>query len=103
MAISRVRLYDIGTVFKVRIKDEDGNVVDLSASSTKQIIFRKSNGERLEKDAQFVTSGTDGWLKYESDEGDLDVKGIWKIQGYVIIGGGEWHSTWGEFEVTKNI
>jgi hypothetical protein len=98
---SKVRLGDIGVIFKVRIRNEDGNIENLTTASTKQLIFRKPDGTSETKNASFSTDGSDGYIQYISKEGDLDVKGIWKLQAFIVLGGNEWHTTLSEFEVTK--
>jgi hypothetical protein len=82
---AEIHVGDIGLTFRVTIKDQDSNVVNLSETLTKQIILNKPNGEILTKNATFYTDGTDGIIEYVTVEGDLDTQGIWKIQGYVVF------------------
>jgi len=103
MAEDEIHKGDVGTVFEVTLKD-GASIVDVSGASTKQIIFKKPNGGTVEKDADFVTDGQDGKLKYTTLADDLDVIGVWKLQAYVVISGsGDWKSDVGEFTVYDNL
>ena len=103
MAAGEVHENDIGTVFKLTVKDQDGVIVDISSASTKQIIFKKPGGNILTKTASFQTDGTDGIIKYTTLSGDLNEKGIWQIQAYVVITAGTFYSDVLEFKVYPNI
>lgn len=97
-----IHLNDIGTRFEVTISDE-GNIVDISTATTKEIIFGKPDSNILTKAASFVTDGTDGKIEYFSITGDLSVIGIWSIQSNLVLGSGTWRSEIKEFEVLRNI
>lgn len=103
-----IRLYDKGTEFIVEISECDDagyTPIDISAASARKIIFEKPDATILKVDASFVTDGTDGKIKYitigdpESQTGDLDQEGKWKIQGRVELPGGTWSSAIGSFYV----
>ena len=47
MASNEIHKNDIGTVFKVTIKD-GSSAVDIYTSTTKQLIFKKHSGQKLE-------------------------------------------------------
>ncbi len=96
------RVGDVGTVIEMLIQ-EDGSAMDLSGATTMQIIFRKPDGSKLEKDASFKTDGTDGRLKYTIGAGDLDQVGVWSCQAKVIFAGGLWTSSINSFEVLENL
>lgn len=93
---------DIGTVFEVIIKDGTA-IVDISGATTKQIIFKKANGETVTKTATFKTDGTDGKIQYTTVTNDLDVEGTWEIQAFVILASGEWMSDVSRFVVNRNL
>lgn len=101
------RLNDIGTILTVTITDEDGAVVDISGAEAGDIsmIFLKPDATNLTKTATFTTDGTDGKIKYTTVDGDLDVAGLWHIQGFVNISDGDvvFHSAVGAFEVATNL
>ncbi len=100
--MGEIHLNDIGTTFEVTIKD-DGQVVDISAVTLKQILFKRPNGFLLTKTANFVTDGTDGRMDYISVDGDLGQIGNWSIQAKITLGGGTWNSEIKPFEVFKNL
>lgn len=94
-----VHLHDVGTVFELTVVDQDGDIVDLSNATTRQIIFRKPNGTTLTKTATVVTDGQDGRMQCISAEGDIDKLGLWRWRGYVVTTSGKWHSDQPSFEV----
>lgn len=97
-----VHLDDIGTVFRALIVD-GSTAKDISTATTKQLIFKKPSGSKLTKDGSFYTDGTDGILQYTTVSGDLDEVGLWKVQGYVIIGTNEHKSDIYSFRVYYNL
>ena len=98
-----VHIGDVGTIFRLTIKDQDGTVVDISSATTQEIIFQKPDGTSFTKTSVFTSDGTNGQTKYISVDGDLNVKGLWHIQAHVIISAGEWHSSIKHFKVKPNI
>lgn len=97
---------DIGVDFIVDIVDQDGNVVDLTGATTLELCFLRPDGDPIQRTAVAVTPpGVDGKIHYLSVAGDLTPDGInWKLQGHVILPGGEeFHSTTETFIVKKNI
>jgi len=103
MSANEIHKSDIGTLFKVTIKDGDTAVDISSASVTKQIVFRKPSGTLLTKAASFFTDGTDGILTYTSISGDLNEIGSWKLQAYVVLGSNEFRSDLASFKVHRNL
>lgn len=102
MASGEIHKNDIGTEFRCTMKD-GSSIVDVSTASTKQLIFVKPSGEKLTKTATFYTDGTDGIISYVTVSGDLNECGLWAIQGFVIIGTGEYHSDIRNFKVERNL
>lgn len=102
MADGEVRINDVGTTFKATFYD-GSSIVDISSASTKQLIFQKPNGDKLTKDGSFYTDGTDGILQYTTEEGDIDTDGLWKLQGYIIIGTNKHKSDIYKFRVYNNL
>lgn len=80
---------DIGTVYRLRLIDQDSAAVDLSSAQTLTVEFERPNGTRFEKSAVIETSpGTDGYLKYENTSADgsiLDMAGTWKFRGRAVF------------------
>lgn len=98
----QIHVSDVGTKFRPTVKD-DGLILDISGASTLQMFFRKPTGAVITRTAVLDTSGTDGKMKYVSIAGDLDVAGEWRVQGRVVIGGGDWHTDEARFTVWKNL
>ena len=98
---------DIGTKFILTLKD-GGTAVNVStASSTKNIIFKKPSGSVVTKGAAFDDTGADGKIKYTTVAGDLDEVGYWEIQAHVVVTGGSNPGTFNSeiegFLVKKNL
>ncbi len=99
-----IHIGDIGTIFTVTIKDEDGTVVDVSTDSTQEIICAKPNGDTVTQTSSFTTDGTDGKIQFTTTAaGDLDKKGKWHLQGKVVITAGTWRTNIGHFKVFANL
>ena len=94
---------DVGTGFVVQFTDENGTVLDISGATTKQIIFQRPDGTDLIATAVFVTNGVDGQAMYVTQANDLNQDGTWKIQGYVVLPNGSWHTQTGKFKVKANL
>ncbi len=93
---------DVGNIFRVTVV-EDGAAIDVSASSTKQIFFKKPDGMKLTKTATFTVDGSDGRIEYAVIAGDLDQIGIYRIQAYVVIGSNYYYSEIQSFKVYDNL
>lgn len=101
---AEIHVGDVGTAFKITVKDEDEAVIDISTATLKQIWFQKADGTVVTKTASFVTDGTDGQMQYVTEDDDLDQTGKWKIQGYIEIGASrKVHTDISEFKVWPNL
>ena len=100
--IEKLQVGDVGTAFRIRILD-DGDVVDLSSCTLKQIIFKKPDDTVVEETAVFYTDGIDGYIQYVSVDGDIDQTGKWKYQGYVEFNTLSWHTNYVSFLVKDNL
>lgn len=96
--ITKVRLNDVGTIFRVRIL-EDTTPVDLTASTDKHIIFTKPDGTQVTQEADFYTNGSDGYIQYTTIAGDINQTGLWNLQGYVQFTNQSWHTSIDSFLV----
>lgn len=95
---------DIGTVFELEIRDQDNDVVDISTASVKKMKFRKPDGTVVTNDASFSTDGTDGKIRWTTDDvDDLDQAGDWSREGYVELSSGKWHTTIVTFRVHEHL
>jgi hypothetical protein len=103
MPANEIHKSDIGTVFKVTIKDS-ADVVNVSTATTKQIILKNPSGTKLTKDASFFTDGSDGIITYTTISGDLSEEGMWKLQGYIVLtGGNTFYTDISTFKVYRNL
>lgn len=94
---------DVGTAIFLYFT-EDAVPFDISLATTKELLFQKKNRETFKKDGTFVTDGSDGGIVYVTeDETILDVAGEWKVQGYIELPSGKWHSDIFTFNVGENI
>lgn len=100
--IDKIRFGDVGTIFRIRILDS-GVPVDLSGCTTKEILFRKPDDTSVTKTASFFTDGKDGYIQYVTTSGDLDISGVWNIQGFIGFSTQSWHTTIDSFLVSTNI
>ena len=98
-----IHLNDIGTVFEVTVKDNSDNVVDISSASVMQIHFARPDKTTFTKTAVLSTDGSDGKMKYETVDGDLDQVGRWRLQGDITLLTGTWSTTISTFRVYTNI
>ena len=97
MAIQRVFVGDVGTVFEATLK-EVGVVVNISSATAKQLIFERPDGSTFTVTASFTIDGTDGKLQYTILVGDLNIAGLWSWQAKVTLAsGGPFHSETKEF------
>jgi len=80
-----IHIGDIGTTFQLTVIETDGTVVDISAATVMRMYFKKPDGERACREAEFKTDGEDGILDYVTVEDDIDQTGQWQLQGYVEI------------------
>lgn len=69
------------TMFRYTVQDQDGNVVDISSASVKQITFKSPHGTVYTYDASFYTDGSDGVLQYRFTI--PGPSGIWKASVYI--------------------
>ena len=91
-----------GTTFKITVED-DGSVVDVSASTDKRIYFRKPDGTIINRVAGFFTDGTDGIISYVASSGHLDATGRWQLQGFVKLGTESFQTDYSSFMVKANL
>jgi hypothetical protein len=100
-----VHVDDIGTKFVIEFRDK-GKILNIENATVMKTIFNKTkakNTKTVVQDADFYTDGKDGRTVYISVEGDIDVDGLWEIQGYVDLPDGKWYSSKDSFEVYPNI
>ena len=86
-----------GHTHTITVTDEDGDIVDVSGATTKEIVFQRRGGSEITKEATFVTDGTDGQLRYTVESGEEEtvdrVAGSWSRWAHVVFADGEYTST----------
>ena len=99
-----IHIGDVGTRFLFTIQDCDSaEPVDVSASSSIEIVYKKANGSTLVAAGAFLTDGTDGKVYYDTEAGDIDSVGYWKVQGKVTFPTGLFYSDIHKFQVYANL
>lgn len=82
---------------------EGGAAKNISGADVKKIFLRNPDGVAILKTAEFTTDGKNGKIEYKCTTEDLDMAGIWRIQGYVELGTDVWPSDGAFFTVDENI
>jgi len=91
-------------IIRATIKDQDGNVVDISgATDMNFVVLKPDRTTRMDVDATFTTDGTDGKMQYQFDTGELNQEGDFEYQGFVILPSGPFHSDIYSFKVHRNL
>lgn len=98
-----IRVSDIGVDIRLRVKDDDGNIVNISSAMVKRYDFAKPNGTTYSATASFVTDGSEGLLYYQTLTGEIDQEGIWELQLYLELSYGKYRSTKIKFKVEEII
>jgi hypothetical protein len=71
-----IHVGDVGTVIRLTVTEKDGTTpINVSTASVKTFYFRKPDGTKFNRPAEFNTDGADGKLKYTTVDGDIDVTG----------------------------
>ena len=102
MAAREIHVGDIGTNFRITLKD-DLAIVDASGATTQELIFKPPRLPSFARTTSYVIDGTDGQIEYATVDGDLSVKGVWKLQAHIVLAAGEWRSDVYEFPVHENL
>lgn len=92
MPLPDVRRDDIGTIFRVTVVDEQGDIVSLVTAIELEITFRSppaAGSVSIVRTAVLTTDGLDGQMEYQTvpdDAGSIvHVNGQWGYQGRVIF------------------
>ena len=94
----------IGLAIDAQIVDDDtGVAIDVSSASTKQLKIQGPGQTTKTKTAAFIDDGTDGWVRYTTIDGDLDVIGVWQIQGSFVDSGETYHTLIDTFTVIDTL
>jgi hypothetical protein len=96
---------DIKTKLDFTVKDQNGNVVDISNAVEKKVtILRYRDNSKDVRDCVLLNDGTDGMMRYITTIDDFTTYGIYKVQGFVKFpDGSEFHTSIKSFDVEKNL
>ena len=103
MSQNEIHVGDIGTIFEATIYVEPKTVLDISAATTKTIMFQKPDGTVTTNTAGFLTDGSDGKVTYTIVTDDLDQIGDWGWQVRLIFPTGTWSANIKSFKVYANL
>jgi hypothetical protein len=103
LSANEIHVGDVGTVFQATIRDQSGTAVDISGATTKLFLLKQAGGSVTTITAAFVTSGTDGSIKFTSTAAHFDTQGKFKLQAYVTNGTTVWRTDIYEFSVSANL
>ena len=95
----QINMWDVGTSFEVTVYDK-GSPKDVSEATTITLKFRKPDNTVVLKEGVFVSSGTDGKIRYVTEEEFLDFKGQWDLQVQLeFADGSKWNTNIANFHV----
>jgi hypothetical protein len=107
MAENEFHVNDIGSRLLITVVDEEGTAVDLSSftsGSGSMTVWIVPKGQSLlEVTPQLLTDGSDGKMYYDIVAGMLSVKGIYRVQVFLVNSSGQWHTSIVEFTVSENL
>ena len=93
--MTELHVGDYGTALRLTAT-ENGSALDISGVTSKSIKLRTPDGRVLTKTATFTGTGVDGNFQYTLQQGDLDMPGKWRWQGYLAgLGGWTGHTSEG--------
>lgn len=99
---------DIGTMFKLTVKDQDGSIVPFDNTYEISVVFLLPDKSTVTKEALLFSDGSDGIVKYVTVAGDLSQSGRWQLQAIVTKMSGldiqsQHHSDPFKFKVAANL
>lgn len=93
----------VGLIVTITILKEDGVTVrDIATATTKEIIFEKPDNTTVTKTAAFTTNGSDGKIYYTTIANDIDIAGLWQLQGHAAGSGYDIRTARGNMIVEQN-
>lgn len=94
----------IGLPIEYSVLDADGDAKDISTATVKKLLFKKPNGVRLEKTAEFSTPpGADGKLMVTTADGDLMPYGVFEVQAELTFPTSDLRTEIATFPVLRNL
>jgi hypothetical protein len=94
----------IGIPIEYSVRDFNNNQKDISGATTKKLLFKKPNGVRFEKSAEFSNPpGTDGLLLVMTVDGDLMPYGVYEVQAELTFPTSGLRTAIDTFPVLRNL
>lgn len=91
----------VNVPFEIEIR-EQGEPLDVSGATTKDVILEKPNSEeKVTLAAAFVNTGTDGRIVGRTAMGDLDQVGTWRVYAHIVGGAYDVYTPPSIFEVVS--
>ena len=104
MANPEVQVDTFGWDLDLRMVDDQGSSIDISAATTREFMAKRPSVDiPFTMAASFITDGTDGKLRHVVVVNEINVIGTWQIQSHVIMPGVELFSEILFFEVKANV
>lgn len=98
-----IHVGDTGTQFIATIKDQDGNIFNLSSATSLKFRFLSPQNESEDKTASLYTTGADGKMVYITEADTFSVSGKWKYQAIIEFASAIWYTNVIPFMVYDNI
>jgi hypothetical protein len=94
----------IGVPIEYGVLNSDGSARNISAATVKKLLFKKPNGVRLEKTANFSNPpGSDGKLVVTTVAGDLVPYGVFEVQAELTFTTSDLRTEIATFPVLRNL
>jgi len=98
-----IHLYDIGVVFKAKVVDEDNNTLNISTLQSGSLTFKRPDDTKFNVSGHLYTDGSDGIIAYTSASNDINMAGLWSLQGQVLFSGQMYYTDISDFRVERNL
>jgi len=102
MAVNDVQHNDSGTTVRMTVY-HGTDILDISQATKKEIRLKPKNGLRIDKEANFTTSGSDGKMECIVSGSDFGTVGELSLQGYLEFPEGNWYTNVKTITVNKNL
>ena len=96
-----VHLYDVGTIIRVTIK-ENNVAVPLAGATVLEFLFERKDRSTFKVDA-IVEDEANGIVYCVSTVSFFTIKGDMDVQIHLVLPTGEWRTSIGTFTVNENI